>query len=627
MQGIYFPSTGICCTFISGTKQICLFDLYIRMQNRHTYNMGVIGNGSYLAYADTSGNINWMCWPRFDSSYVFGGLLDPEKGGYFFIRPHAEDYGSRQYYIPNTNVLVTEFSAPDGKFRVLDFAPRFYQFERNFKPLMLIRIVEPIEGHPLVHFGCRPIGEYGSAPTETYIGSNHIRYLGLERPLRLTTDFPLTHFLDERPVTLTSSHHCILTYGIPLEGPLRSTARTFFDNTVRYWQDWVNSSSIPHFYQKEFIRSALVLKLHQYQDTGAIIAAGSTSLPETPGEGRNWDYRFCWMRDSYYTLRAINSLGHFKELRRYSNYIQNVTINSGDRYQPLYSITGRTEDTVERILDLQGYLGNKPVRIGNQAVEHIQNDVYGQVLVSLLPLYTDERFVDKDENLVRRNTHHLLERIERTIDEADAGLWEFRNKHQGHCYTFLFHWAGSHAAVKIGKYMGDGELVAKGNKLALRSAENIEKCYDAETGAYRQAIGTKNADASLFQLITMGYLDPKSEKAARHLEVLAEELRYGESLMFRYRHDDDFGTPKNTFLVCAFWYVEALACIGKVSEAMARLEDLVQFGNHLGLFSEDVAPEDKSQWGNFPQTYSHVGLMNAVYMISSRLNKPDYLVY
>jgi len=595
--------------------------------SRHTYPMGIIGNCAYMAYVDLDANINFMCWPRFDGDFIFGRLLDAPNGGYYYIRPAGENYESRQYYLTNTNILCTEFTCPDGRFRVIDLAPRFYQFERYFKPLMLVRKVEPLEGHPQIRIACQPMGEHGKVKPQSYIGSNHIRFLGLERPIRLTSDFPLSFMLEGHPAVLEKPCYNILTYGIPLEGPLATTAEDFLSKTRQYWQAWINSATIPHFYQKEVIRSALTLKLHQFEDTGAIIASGTTSLPESPGSGRNWDYRFCWLRDSYYTLRALRNLGHFEELTDYSNFIQNIAGAEAERYHPVYSITGRSDVIEERQLELPGYQGNQPVRIGNQAHEHIQNDVYGQALVSLLPLYTDERFTGKDQKLALANTRHLLARIEATMEEKDAGLWEFRNRQRQHCYTFLFHWAGSHAAAKIGAYFGEKKLAAKAAKLVKRAAQQIEACYDPKDRVYGQAIGAPYLDASLFQLITLKYLDPASEKAHHHLRKLERELSHGKSLIYRYKHPDDFGLPETTFLVCAFWHVEALAAIGQTPEAIARLEDLLTSGNHLGLFSEDVDAQTGSQWGNFPQTYSHVGLMNAVFTIAQKLGRPDFLVY
>ncbi|HEV8511736.1 MAG TPA: glycoside hydrolase family 15 protein, partial [Cyclobacteriaceae bacterium] len=277
----------------------------------------------------------------------------------------------------------------------------------------------------------------------------------------------------------------------------------------------------------------------------------------------------------------------------------------------------------EKEIDLKGYLDNIPVRIGNDAYTHIQNDVYGQVLVGLQPLYTDERLVTRTRSKSLPLIHFLLDKISETMNQPDAGLWEFRNKQQKHCYTFLFHWAGSKAAAKIGKELNDISLESKAIKIQAEAGAQIEKCFDADRGVYTHAIGSSNLDASSLQLITMNYLDPATEKARKHLEVLEKELMTDKKLFYRYKHEDDFGFPESTFLVCAFWYAEALACVGRVQEASEALDRLVKFSNHLGIFSEDVG-NDGSQWGNFPQTYSHVGLMNTAFRIARKLDVPMF---
>jgi GH15 family glucan-1,4-alpha-glucosidase len=267
------------------------------------------------------------------------------------------------------------------------------------------------------------------------------------------------------------------------------------------------------------------------------------------------------------------------------------------------------------------------VRLGNQAYEHIQNDVYGQILVSLLPLYADDRFTYKERTDSDKLIFRLLRKIEETMEEPDAGLWEFRHFAQFHSYTYLFHWAGSNAAIRIAKFLKDDKMMAIATKLAERATEKIEACYDEERGVYTQAIGSKNLDASTLQLITMNYLDPNTEKARKHLEVLESELKAENGLFFRYKHADDFGEPESTFFICAFWYVEALACVGRLDEAIIEFENLTSYSNHLDLLSEDVNAKTGSQWGNFPQTYSHVGLVNAAFRISRKLDKPNFLSF
>ncbi len=591
---------------------------------KHIYQTGIIGNCAFLAHIHKNTNVEWLCWPRFDSSFVFGKLLDDKKGGEFSILPEG-DYTTEQYYRENTNVLCTDVSSAEGKYRITDFAPRFNQYERYFKPLMLIRKVELLEGAPRIRVRCQPVYDYGRTILTPQRGSSHIEYFGTDDQLRLTTNIPINYIIDEQYTVLNETKYLVLTYGKPLEAPLASTAEHFLRETVAYWRIWIKHSSIASFYQKNVIRSALALKIHQYEDTGAIIAASTTSLPEFPGSGRNWDYRYCWLRDTYYVITALNHIGHFEEMEKYFSYVSDISFSEKGRFQPLYGITGQ-KHLLEEIMDhLDGYLGNGPVRIGNQAYEHIQNDIYGQVLISLLPLYVDHRFVFSERKDSARWIDYLLSKVELTIDEKDAGIWEFRNIANTHCYSNLFQWAGCTAAEKMAVTIGDEMLMKRATSLKNRAAAHIESCYDPVRKVYTHAVGSPHLDASTLQLIMMNYLDPESQRAKDHLMALEKELKTPNGLFYRYLHSDDFGRPKTTFLICAFWYVEALACVGRLDEAVREFENLLKYSNHLLLFSEDVDEETGSQWGNFPQAYSHVGLMNAAYRISMKLDLPIFL--
>jgi GH15 family glucan-1,4-alpha-glucosidase len=275
-------------------------------------------------------------------------------------------------------------------------------------------------------------------------------------------------------------------------------------------------------------------------------------------------------------------------------------------------------------LDLAGYLGNQPVRVGNKAYVQSQHDVYGQLLVSLLPLYTDKRLIFGRKNSYHKIVPWLLDQIGRTLSLPDSGLWEFRKEVQVHTYTLLFHWAGAKAALKIAGRFGDVVMMNKARQLAAAAGELIERAYDPSRKLYTQAIGSVNLDASTLTMITMDYLDHRSEKARDHIAALEKELLTEKGLFYRYKHYDDFGFPESTFLVCAFWYVDALACVGRIDDAIRHLDQLLTFGNHLGIFSED-ATSDGSQWGNFPQTYSHVGLINAACRIGRKLDRADFL--
>ncbi|HWD88209.1 MAG TPA: glycoside hydrolase family 15 protein [Mucilaginibacter sp.] len=592
---------------------------------KHTYGTGIIGNCAYIAHINRNTNIDWLCWPTFDSTFIFGGLLDKNKGGEFSILPET-DFTSHQYYQENTNILVTEITVQgNGRYRVTDFAPRFYNHQRYYKPLMLIRKIEALDGSPRVRVKCEPVSEYGDVKLDVNRGSNHIQYIGGDESIRLTTNIPISYVFDEQFFVLNDCKYLVMTYGEPLEAALVSTADHFLRETTRYWQTWIKHSSIAPYYQPYVIRSALTLKIHQFEDTGAIIAASTTSLPESPGSGRNWDYRYCWLRDTYYVLTALNHIGHFEEMEKYFNYVTDISVSEDFRYHPLYSITGKSRLT-EIILDkLEGYMGNQPVRIGNQAYEHIQNDIYGQVMISLLPLYTDHRFIFSERKDSAKWVDFVLHKIEKTIDEKDAGIWEFRNTANIHCYSNLFQWAGACAAEKMALTIENKALLRRARALKRKAVKHIESCYDPKRKVYTNSAGSPNLDASTLQLIMMNYLDPASKRAKDHLAALEKELKTSNGLFYRYLYKDDFGKPKTTFLICAFWYVEALAAVGRLDDAQKEFANLLQFSNHLLLFSEDVDETNGSQWGNFPQAYSHVGLMNAAYRIAMKLDKPIFL--
>ncbi len=590
---------------------------------RHVYPMGIVGNCAYMAHIDELTRVRWLCWPQFDSSFVFGSLLDEDKGGDFAVYG-SEVERTRQAYRRNTNVLVTEVELADGVFRVTDCAPRFLQFDRFFKPLTLIRKIEPVRGNPRVRVVCRPRGAYGELEPHCYKQSNHIRYdLGDDR-LRLNTNVPLSYVTAESFFVLNETKYLVLTWGVPLEAPLEPTAEQYLLRTVAYWEQWVRGCSISRFYQQEVIRSALALKLHQFEDTGAIIAAGTTSLPEAPGSQRNWDYRYCWLRDAYYTLNALSRISQFEEMQMFAHFIENIAATiTARRYPPLVTIDGGFE-VEERIVPLKGYDGADSVRIGNAAHHHVQNDIYGQIVFALLQLYVDERFSREVRPTSKRLIMTMLSKIEETLGEPDNTLWEYRNKKLRHGYTALCHWVGSKAAAKIAHTLGDAEMLRFATRLAGKSARQVEACYSPELGAYAEAPGSRQMDASMLQLIIFHFLEPTSERAARHLAAIERQLETRGGLLYRYRAADDFGVPQNAFLACAFWHVEALAAMGRLDEALGRLESLLKFSNHLGLFSEHVDPDTGGQWGNFPQTYSHVGLMNAVFRISSRVDYPEF---
>lgn len=585
----------------------------------HKYAMGIIGNGSWLALINDFGNVSWLCWPHFDSSFLFGNLLDKNNGGHFQILTQSEITSTSQRYLRDTNILVTTIETNDGSFDINDCAPISQNKSELIRPHVFIRKIAPRQGTNLIKIECSPTYNYSEYKCSSTVKEDCIQFNLLDENLFLycsKTDslgnLSAYHILDE-PIYL------IITNEIYKWNDIKNEAETLLLNTKDYWERWVKNLVIPPLFKDEVVRSALALNLHVF-NTGATVAAATTSLPEFPGSARNWDYRFCWMRDSYYTLLAFNLMNNKEVVINYTHFLSLINEKYKERWPPLHPIL-LDRDPIEFELNLPGYLNEKPVRIGNQAFEHIQNDIYGQVITTLLPYFTNDK-IDLD---IRKKylpiIFNMLHLIEKTMDEPDNGLWEFRGLKQFHCYTYLFHWAGCKSALKIAAIFNDKIIYDLAVKNLPKAIQKIENCYDEETGLYYQAIGNKNLDASLLQLINMRYLKPEDPKTKRLLSALENVLSAENGLFYRYLHPDDFGTPDATFLICAFWYIEALAIMNNKNKAIANLTKILKYSNHLSLFSEDVHAASGSQWGNFPQTYSHAGLIQAV----NAINNPQYI--
>jgi GH15 family glucan-1,4-alpha-glucosidase len=592
------------------------------MRKAHRYNLGIIGNCNYLAYIRDDSAVQWMCWPTMESSFVFGSLLDENKGGTFQVIPETK-FTTSQRYIENTAIISTHFYCEDGEFEVIDFAPRFNHFNRQHRPLQFFRKIKRVVGQPKIKVICHPTGSYGEQTPQCFAGSNHISYRGLHLPLRLTTNASKTYLLEQRSFLLTQDLFLVLSGGEPFDAPLKETYEEFFYKTMTYWRRWVKDTYIPNIFQKELIRSAITIKIHQYEDTGAIIASGTTSLPEYPNSGRNWDYRYCWLRDSYFSLSALNSMGHFEEAEHYLQFIHNILVKDVSKLQPMYRINGEGE-IMEFELDLEGFMGNRPVRIGNAAYYQKQFDAFGQVILSLLPLYTDERIIHREHVINVDLIEKLLNEIEKVMDEPDSGTWELRGRKAKHLGTYIFHWAGAKASYKIAENNNIGHLKEYARKIIKLSEENIEACYSEEFECYMADQSREHFDATGFLLIIMNYLSHEDTRTHKHFQRLQKELLSPEGLIYRYRNQDDFGDTHACFLICCYWYIESLICLGFLKEAEDSLRNIIQHANHLGLLSEDLSSEDGGQWGNFPQTYSHVGLINAVCRLA---RKRDRMVF
>jgi GH15 family glucan-1,4-alpha-glucosidase len=579
--------------------------------------LGLIGNCQYNALISPTGNVEWLCWPRFDSSFVFGGLLDRERGGVFSIGTPDGNEGVQQY-LPNTNVLATRFSTRDGVFDLIDFAPRFVQFARFYKPKMLIRIVRPVSGNPLIRVRCEPTYDYGMVALSSDIRSNHINYGGAPHRIRLLTNASLTMLEEGLPFVLTKPQYFALTWEFSIDANLRDLCESYLERTVAYWHRWVKHCHLPTQHQRPVIRSALALKLHQFEDTGAIIAATTTSIPEARDTQRNWDYRFCWLRDAYFTLQALNRLGHFEEMEAFVTYLRNIVETGGDRLQPVYGISGKADLKETILTHLSGFRGHGPVRIGNQAYEHLQHDIYGEMIMSISPIFLDARFVMDQTTLPRSVLAKLLRSIELYVESHDAGLWEYRGIAQLHTFSTLMHWAGAVRAAEIARTWCFEDLLPLAERLAAQSQRMLnELAWSDEVGAFTQAAGSKELDSALLLMIPLGFLDRKDPRALSHVNAIRRRLETENNLLRRYVHSDDFGATDNAFTVCSFWLVEALARLGEKAAAEQVFKTLLLCGNHLHLYSEDLEPRTLEQWGNFPQAYSHVGLINSAFALSA----------
>lgn len=581
-----------------------------------TRDLAIIGNCSYSALV-RHGSVEWMCWPRPDSSFVFGPLLDREKGGAFVVEG-VDASSVTQEYVENTNVVRTVYFSDKGAFELFDFAPRFQLFERYFKPQMLVRILRPLSGEPRALVRCRPVYEYGLIQSRSWRASNHIEFTGFPGPVRLTTNVPLTYVEDERPFLLEDDCHLVLTWGEPLEAGLEETSERFLERTLDYWRRWVKRTRIPRDYQGQVVRSALALKLHQYEDTGALLAATTTSLPEHPGSGRTWDYRYCWLRDSYFTLHALERMGHSEEMELFLGYLRNLCEERDSVLQPAYRISGSPEAPERELEFLAGYEGDGPVRVGNQAFEHVQNDVYGEMVLAVSRLFLDSRFVGEiPPHTAVEMVRKLLDRIAERLEEPDAGPWEFRGTTRLHSFSVLMHWAGARRAAEVAEALGADELADTAREIEKRAADVLAtKCWSDEVGALTQVAGGSQLDASLLLAVQVGYLQPDDPRAASHVDAIRDALSVDGSLLRRYAVQDDFGHMEAAFTVCTFWLVEALAMLGRTDEAREIFERLLTLHNGLGLYSEDILPDTLEQSGNFPQTYSHVGLINAAFRLS-----------
>jgi GH15 family glucan-1,4-alpha-glucosidase len=563
-----------------------------------------------------NGSIPFACLPRFDSEPVFGALLDERDGGEFTIEPAEATLGTLRY-LDNSNVLENVFTTSDGSFRVIDFAPRFMQFERSFRPTMIIRIVEPLTGTPRIRVRCDPRLGWSKRPPKRDLGSHHVSYGGFTSELRLTTDIPLS-YLDGGVFALTERRYFVLTWGQPVEEPLRELCERFYQRTLEYWQRWVKHCDVPPLFQREVIRSALALKLHCFEDTGAIVAAMTTSIPEAPGSGRTWDYRYCWLRDAYYVLNAFRLLGHFEEREQFLGYLLNVASSTTDlALAPLYRIDGKS-DLEEYVLSNWAGMENEgPVRVGNAAALHHQHDIFGEMVLALAPLFLDERFRAEQTRYTLDLLFALGNKAIKVAGTPDAGIWEVRKEWEPQTFSSLMCWAASDRCMRVAERHAHEHRQMFGSEATRIRSEILARGYNTKLKSLVATYGGADLDASLLQAITLRLLPSTDAIMHGTIDAIMAELGR-ERFLMRYRHDDGLGIPTAAFVICTFWLVEALSVVGRLSEARDILARTCESLAPLGLMSEDWDLASMRMWGNFPQAYSHVGLIHAAFASSPK---------
>lgn len=583
-----------------------------------TLDLAAIGNCAIASLIDRMGRHLWFCFPRLDADPVFSALLggnEPEQGFMdVMVRDAAQ---TQQRYLANTAVLETIITdRHGGKVRITDFAPRFTRFGRSFRPPMLVRRVEPLEKRIRLAVRLRPHFNYAADKPAISVGSNHVRYSGPHGTLRVTSDMATSYLLEEAEFVLDRPVNLFIGPDESIPENPDSLAQSFLTQTINEWRAWVRGLSIPFEWQEEVIRSAITLKLCSCEDTGAIVAALTTSIPEAPNTPRNWDYRFCWLRDAFFTVGALNRLGATHTMERFIRFIIDAVLRDDDvAIAPLYPVSPAVNSDERTAPALQGYCGMGPVRIGNAAVSQIQNDVYGSIILSAAQMFWDARLTLPDNLALYHQLRNMGRLAARYALTPDSGPWEYRGRLIVNTYSAAMCWAALHRLALIADRVGESEEAAQWEIAARKLRDDILPRATTPEGWISGALDTAVADASTLLLTEIGFLAADDPRVAKTLEVTARRL-IRDGFVMRYDEADDFGHPETAFLVCTFWYADALALAGRRDEAREIFTNVLAVRNAAGLLSEDVAPQTRMLWGNFPQAYSHVGLIHSAARLS-----------
>lgn len=590
-----------------------------------TYPLGIIGNCTSAALINSDCSIEWLCLPFFDSPSLFARILDQNKGGFFKIT--AQDIISvKQNYIENTAILKTVFETKHGFFSVSDYMPRFHmEYSITYYPSEIQRDVHVISGKPRLIIELNPRPNYALSEAKFDFIDDYIKISSLKgeyNSFYLYSNLDYEKVISGEPIELTESSFFLLSYHEKLEKITLNKIYVEYEKTKSYWLDWVYRTKIPSKHRELVIRSTITLKLLMYERTGAVIAAPTTSLPEIIGGGRNWDYRYCWVRDASMMIDLFARLGHMGFADRYILFILNQVLLKHENVTVMYGINGERE-LKEITLDyLDGYEGSRPVRIGNDAYRQKQNDLFGELIEMIytyLVLNSQKRtsYINEEIWTVVRS---LVNYVRASWKEPDSGIWEKRGEPQHYVHSKMMSWVAMDRAGRIAQHLGKIKYAEDCYKTASEIKEDIlNKGWNDQLQAFVMNYGSNEMDAAVLLMLHYGFLPPNDEHMVSTVKRMYKDL-VRNNFMMRYVADDDFGAPRNAFIVCTFWMINALYLIGEEHKAREMFAKVVQSRNPHGLFSEGIETDTGRLVGNFPQGYSHLALIQTVLLLETDYN-------
>ena len=588
------------------------------MENRNSYgyrsnlNYGIIGNCESAALIHKDSSIDWCCLPRFDSPSVFGKILDDKIGGTFKIETFGQ-YNINQEYIDNTSIVRTSFSNGYDKFDIIDYMPRYEIENGNYHcPPEISRIVKKINGQPKIRIVYDPKLDYARGETNSYLKKNFIVSVIDKKhyeTIYLYSNIDLSFIKTKSFFTFDSDLFFKLSYHEKLTLPSIKDINKEYRKTKKYWVDWCKKTPSFKKYNEEILRSSITLKLLTYQRSGAILAAVTTSIPETIGEVRNWDYRFCWIRDASMVIKVITKLGHKKIVKNFIQFIIDIIPDKNEKLQIMYGINGEKKLSEKFLRHLSGYKNSKPVRIGNAAYNQKQNDIYGILMDAIY--FQIDKFYNKNDNTeeIWSIVKSIVWIVNNNWSEPDKGIWEFRKEDKHFTFSKLLSWVAIDRAVKISKLIGKKDKTNKWLKLRNEIRKEIlNKGWNNKIKAFSQSYGSDELDASVLQMESYDFINASDKRYISTVKAIEKELM-SNGLLYRYKNNDDFGKPTSSFTVCTFWYINSLFKIGETEKSRELFDQVLGYSNHLGLFSEDIDFNSKRLLGNFPQAYSHLALI------------------